>query len=80
MQAVYALVGLDELDLEDDRFAIRSYLPHHRLEASLASFGILFPPWVWARDDQKYTVVDGFKRLQWAKEAGAGSHPMPRLS
>ena len=69
MQAVHAVVGLDELDLEDHRFAIRSYLPHDRLAASLARVGMLFPPWVWAGGDRKYTVVDGFKRFQWAQEA-----------
>jgi ParB family transcriptional regulator, chromosome partitioning protein len=70
MQSPCALIGLHELDLEDHRFAIRSFLPHHRLEASLSHVGILSPPWVRSREDRKYTVVDGFKRLHWAREAG----------
>jgi ParB family transcriptional regulator, chromosome partitioning protein len=73
MQAAHAVIGLDELDLEDDRFAVRSYLTHERLAASLAHMGILFPPWIWARGDRKFTVVDGFKRFQWARETGLKS-------
>jgi len=70
MQAPCALVGLDELDLEDNRFAIRSFLPDTRLDFSLEQHGIISPPWVWARGDGRSSLVDGFKRIAWAGRTG----------
>jgi ParB family transcriptional regulator, chromosome partitioning protein len=68
MQASPAAIRLDEIDWEDTRFAISSFLPDRNLQASLEAVGLLFPPWVWAQEDRAHLVVDGFKRLQWAQE------------
>jgi ParB family chromosome partitioning protein len=70
MQAFRTNVGFDELDLEDDRFAIHSFSPHHRLMGSLDQFGIFSPLWLWGREDRKCITVDGFKRLAWARKTG----------
>ena len=75
MKAFPDVVRLEEIDWEDDRFAIRSFSSDRRLKASLDSVGILFPPWVWAVEDHKYALVDGFKRLQWAKDKDLESIP-----
>jgi ParB family transcriptional regulator, chromosome partitioning protein len=70
-----AAIGRDALDGEDDRFSIRSWLSDDHLRASLARAGMLYPPWVWAREGGSYVVVDGFKRLQWAWEKGLDRIP-----
>ncbi len=70
MQASYVVVQRDELDLQDDRFAIWSYLPNERLALSLARHGMFLPLWLWARGDGGYSLVDGFKRITWAREKG----------
>ena len=73
MNPHYASVDLDELSWEDERFVVHSFVPWKRLDASLDRSGILFPPWVWVREDGRYTIVDGFKRLSWLRERGAVS-------
>ncbi len=70
MPVSVAAIDRDALDWEDDRFAIRSWFPDDPLRASLARAGMLYPPWIWSREDGSYVVVDGFKRLQWAWEKG----------
>jgi ParB family transcriptional regulator, chromosome partitioning protein len=75
MQAFHAELGLDELDWEDETFAVRSFLPRSRLEISLEQHGMIFPPWAWARDSRKYAIVDGFKRLEWARQKGVEQVP-----
>jgi ParB family transcriptional regulator, chromosome partitioning protein len=68
MQAFQADLRLDELDWEDETFAIRGFLPYDRLEISLEQYGMFSRPWTWAKEDQKYAIVDGFKRLGWARQ------------
>jgi hypothetical protein len=70
MQAVCDLVGLDQVVGEDHRFAIKSYLPEDCLQLSLEQHGMLFPPWVWANEHGGCSLVDGFKRIAWAKQKG----------
>lgn len=65
-----AVIKLGELAWEDDRFAIPSLLADDQVQASLARVGLLHQPWVWAKDNRNYVVVDGFKRLRWAREKG----------
>jgi ParB family transcriptional regulator, chromosome partitioning protein len=73
--AAIANIRLDELDWEDDRFVIRSFVSHDCLELSLEQHGVLFPPSVWATEDRKYSIVDGFKRLAWARQKGLDQIP-----
>jgi ParB family transcriptional regulator, chromosome partitioning protein len=73
--AAIANISLDELDWEDDRFVIRSFVSHDCLELSLEQHGVLFPPSVWATEDRKYSIVDGFKRLAWARQKGLDQIP-----
>lgn len=68
--AVSAVIGLGDLEWEDDRFAIPSFLTDEQVRTSLARVGLLHQPWLWAKDSRCYVVVDGFKRLQWARENG----------
>ncbi len=63
-------VALPEIDLDDGCFEIRKSARPLRLQESLARFGILDPPWLREKGGQ-HIVVDGFKRLRWAKENGA---------
>lgn len=77
MPASPAAIRLAEIDWEDTCFAIPSFSPHGNLQGSLDAVGLLFPPWVWAQEDRGYLVVDGFKRLQWAKKKGF--EPIPCL-
>jgi ParB family chromosome partitioning protein len=58
------------LDWEDETFAVRSFTPSERLDASLERHGCLFQPWVRQKEKQEYQIVDGFKRLHWARERG----------
>lgn len=55
---------------EDETFAIHAYAPCTRLEDSLRRFGMMHPPWIWARENGTGIIVDGFKRLQWIREEG----------
>jgi ParB family transcriptional regulator, chromosome partitioning protein len=75
MQAFHADLRLDQLDWEDETFAIRDFLPYDRLEASLAQYGMISRPWAWAKADQKYAIIDGFKRLGWARQKGMEQVP-----
>ena len=68
--AFFAVIRLDDVDVEDDLFAIQSFLADDHLRASLARVGLLHQPWLWAKDNRRCVVVDGFKRLQWARENG----------
>ncbi len=63
-------VALPEIDLDDRSFEIRKFALPFRLQESLARFGILDPPWLREKGGQPI-VVDGFKRLRWARESGA---------
>jgi ParB family chromosome partitioning protein len=62
-------VTLAEIDLDDGTFEIRRFTGSTRLRESLGRFGILDPAWLRERSG-KYTLVDGFQRLGWAKENG----------
>jgi len=75
MKAFHADLRLDELDWEDETFAIRSFLPPDRLEISMVQHGMISAPWAWAQEDRKYTIVDGFKRLGWARQKGMEQVP-----
>ncbi len=66
---LYGTVRLEELEWADDRFAIPSYRAAE-LDWSLQRFGLLQPPWIWQRKEDKPVIVDGFKRLRWLREAG----------
>jgi ParB family transcriptional regulator, chromosome partitioning protein len=70
MQAISAELRLDQLDWEDDSFAIHSFLPQARLETSLENNGIICTPWVWSKEGRKFVIVDGFKRFRWARSKG----------
>ena len=63
-------VTLPEIDLNDNSFEVRNFAGSTRLLESLARFGIFDPPWL-RKKGCEHIVVDGFKRLRWAKERGA---------
>lgn len=69
----YQLVDLDCVDWDDQRFAIRSFVSSHLTEKSLERAGILVPPWLWKKGEGRFTIVDGFKRLRWARKTGISS-------
>ncbi len=63
-------VTLPEIDLDDSSFEVRKFAGSTRLLESLARFGIFDPPWL-RKKGCEHIVVDGFKRIRWAKEHGA---------
>ncbi len=65
----HRFVAFGEIDLNDSAFEIRKFGGQVRLRDSLAGFGILDPPWLLEKG-ARYTVVDGFKRLNWARQNG----------
>ncbi len=65
----FGRICLSDIDWEDRCFEIRSFGHNARLHASLDRLGIIDPPWILRRGG-KYIVVDGFKRLAWAREKG----------
>lgn len=60
-------VVLSDIDPGDCCFEIPKFANSPRLEDSLGRLGILDPVWLREKSDG-YSVVDGFKRLRWAKE------------
>lgn len=66
----YGTIRLEELDWDDDRFAIPGYREATELDWSLQRFGLLQPPWIWQRKEHKPVIVDGFKRLRGLRETG----------
>lgn len=65
----YCLTAFEKIDWEDGAFAISGPECGDRLRRSLARFGILDPPLV-RKAGQRYSIIDGFKRLRWARENG----------
>lgn len=70
MDPAYSSIPLRHIDWEDSTYAIRSFQPFTELEASLERLGILASPWLLRQGTERFVVVDGFKRLQWAGEKG----------
>jgi len=68
--AVSTVIRRGDLEWEDERFAIPSFSADEQMRASFARVGLLHQPWVWAKDNRCCVAVDGFKRLQWAREIG----------
>jgi ParB family chromosome partitioning protein len=61
-------VYLEELDWQDQRFAIHTYTRNAFLEDSLERHGLLCPPWLLQTSQGHPVIVDGFKRLKWLKD------------
>lgn len=71
MDAAYSSIPLRHIDWEDTTYAIRSFQASTELEASLERLGFLTSPWVLCQGGpERFVVVDGFKRLQWARQRG----------
>jgi len=66
-------VKLSDLNWQDETFAIFSFVDLCRLHDSLQLLGMLCHPWVWAKADGSKIIVDGFKRLDWARREGLNS-------
>ncbi|MFZ2444983.1 MAG: hypothetical protein WAW37_01375 [Syntrophobacteraceae bacterium] len=66
----FGRIALNEIDWEDRSFEIRAFRDDARLRESLARHGMLDPPWI-VRKGGRCSIVDGFKRLAWARETGA---------
>ncbi len=64
-------VLLDELDWQDQSFAIHSFTRNDFLQRSLTRHGVICPPWLLQKDRGPPIIVDGFKRFKWLKDAGA---------
>lgn len=63
-------VSLLEIDWEDRAFEIRRFASSSGLDKSLARCGLLAPPWLLRGNGGRFTIVDGFKRLEWLRESG----------
>ena len=68
--AVAAVIRLGDLELADDRFSIHRFSAEDQLRDSLDQVGMIEAPFVWGGEDRRYMVVDGFKRLRWARASG----------
>jgi hypothetical protein len=65
---IYSPVRLDQIDMEDRSFEVRSYASHEHLYASIEHVGLLSPPWLLKVDNDGFIIVDGFKRLRRLNE------------
>ena len=63
-------VYIEDLDWQDQRFAIHSYVRNTFLRDSLERHGVLGPPWLLQTSQGPPVIVDGFKRLKWLKDGG----------
>ena len=70
MTMLLELIPMDRIDWSDRTFAVPSFFRPEALEASLAQTGMICPPWVLQKSCS-FAIVDGFKRLAWAKESAA---------
>jgi hypothetical protein len=73
-------ISLAAVDLEDYSFGVPGGFDPSRLVASLREVGLLNPPWLRARPDQRWQVVAGCKRLKAASELGwqtVPARPLP---
>lgn len=68
MNCLHAPVNLEKVDFSDRTFSIRRFGGSDALDRSLDRHGILSPPWVLSEGNGRFTVVDGFRRLHWARE------------
>ncbi len=73
MKTTPAVVDLARVDFLDLDFAVENFTGSALLEESLERCGILDPPSLLAGRDGGFTIVDGFKRLRWARRNGVGS-------
>jgi ParB family chromosome partitioning protein len=63
-------VHLEDLDWQDQSFAIHRYTRNDFLRGSLGRHGVLCPLWLLQTDRGPPVIMDGFKRLKWLKENG----------
>jgi ParB family chromosome partitioning protein len=63
-------VYLEDLDWQDQRFAIHTFTRNAFLHDSLERHGVLCPPWLLRTSQGPPVIVDGFKRLKWLKDGG----------
>ncbi len=70
MIGVLESVKLSRMNWADEAFAIEGFSPDDRLTGSLDRCGLLLPPWVLGDESETFTIVDGFRRLRWAREKG----------
>ncbi len=64
-------ISPDAIDWGDKTFEIQSFREPARLWGSLGRFAILDPPWIRESEPAgKPVLVDGFKRLSWARQNG----------
>jgi len=70
MKASLDTVKLRDLNWQERTFAISNFASNHDLHNSLRRCGILHPPWIWAKPDGTKIIVDGFRRIEWARRQG----------
>jgi len=70
MEHQLSSVHIEDLDWQDQSFAIHSYTRNDFLCGSLGRHGVLCPPWLLQTNRGPPVVVDGFKRLKWLQESG----------
>jgi ParB family transcriptional regulator, chromosome partitioning protein len=63
-------VYIEDLDWQDQRFAVHSYTRNAFLQNSLERHGLLCPPWLLQTSQGPPLIVDGFKRLKWLQDGG----------
>lgn len=62
-------VTFDRLDRGDRRFEISSFVEPSELQDSLAAEGMVTPLCLFETENERFIVVDGFKRLRWLEDS-----------
>ena len=75
----YQEIPLSAVDLEDHAFVVPGDSDLTRLIASMREAGLLNPPWLRARPDDRWQVVAGGKRLMAAAQLGWQAIPARTL-
>ncbi len=70
MNSIHEDLTINDLDWQDRTFALFALEPSAELRISLQRHGILSPPWIWQKPNGSRVIVDGFKRLFWARREG----------
>lgn len=71
----FTKIGIDEIDLADERFRISHQDPSEELTASIQAAGVINPP-VLTRREGRVIVVCGWKRILVCKKLGLSPLPV----
>ncbi|SMC22399.1 chromosome partitioning protein, ParB family [Desulfacinum hydrothermale DSM 13146] len=68
-------VPLEDVDLEDATFSLPGFRDDAALFQSLKAAGLIQPLVAWERSPGRFTLVDGFRRMEGLRQAGIATAP-----